>query len=141
MHGGRVGFIGNASGERFFLPGPAGANNQWTTPVAAFEAQDIVGKLLVKLEPTPSGNEFQIARGSDGQPILSAKVQCFISRSNEIRLYGSLGPLADEDGLVRVVFGDTALQEPYEDVPCTVVSHISTPRSVRSDSEAEAEIQ
>ena len=129
MHGGRVGFIGNASGERFAWLVAGCAHNQWTVPVAAFDAQDIVGKLLVKLEPTSSGNEFQIARGSDGQPILSAKVQCFISRNNEIRLYGSLGPLADEDGLVRVVFGDRALQEPYEDVPCTVVSHISTPRS------------
>ena len=127
----RVGFIGNASGERFALPGPASAENQWTVRVAAFQVQDIVGKLMVKLKATSSGNAFEIARGLASEPVLSAEVQCVISRNGEIRLYGGLGACADDDGLVRVLFGDIALKESYEDVPCTAVSEsdISTPRS------------
>ena len=133
MHASRVGFISNASGERFALPGPSRAENQWTVPVSAFDVQDIVGHLLVKLKPSDSASGFQLARGSDGQPILSVTVQCCISRDNEIRLWGGLGALADNDGLVRVVFGDRALKESYEDVPCISVSDISTPRSVMSN--------
>ena len=47
MHASRVGFISNASGERFALPGPAREDNQWTVRGSAFGAQDIVGKLVV----------------------------------------------------------------------------------------------
>ena len=129
MHASRVGFISNASGERFALPGPAREDNQWTVPVSVFEANDIVDHWLVKLEPSNSASGFQLARGPDGETILSAKVQCLVAQNNEIRVYGGLGALADSDGLVRVVFGNERLREPFEEIPCTSVSDVSTPQS------------
>ena len=102
-------------------------------PCSAFDAQNIVGQLLVKLKPSSSGNGFELARESDGQPVQSATVQCLMSRNNEIVLFGRLGVHSDDDGLVRVMFGDIALKEAYEDVPCCSVSDISTPRSVMSN--------
>ena len=106
-----VGFISNASGERFALPEAARADNEWKVPVSVFEVRYISGQMLVKLNPTPSGQGFEIASGPDGQPVLSAKVQCAMSQTDEIRTYGPLGPLADADGLVRVLFGESALTE------------------------------
>ena len=45
----RVGFISNAFGGRFALPGAARGDNRWIVPVSAFEAKDLVGHCLVQL--------------------------------------------------------------------------------------------
>ena len=133
MYTSRVGFISYVSGEHFALPGPSRAENQWTVPCSAFDAQNIVGNLLVKLKPSSSGNGFELARDSDGQVIRSAMVQGLMSRNNEIVLYGPLRVLSDADGLVPVMFGDICLKESYEDLPCCSHSDISTPRSIMSN--------
>ena len=77
MHASRVGFISNASGERFALPGPSRAENQLTVPCSAFDTENIVGQLLVKLKPSSSGNGFELARESDGQLIQSVTIFCY----------------------------------------------------------------
>ena len=129
MYAIRVGFISNASGGRFALPGPACEDNQWTVPVSVFEAKDIVGHWLVQLEPSNSASGFQLAHGPDGEILPSARVQCLIDQNNEIRLHGGLGALADSDGLVRVVFGEARLREAFEEFECMSLSGDSTPRS------------
>ena len=86
-----------------------------------FEAKHIIDHWLVQLEPSNSASGFRLARGPDGETILSAKVQCLVAQNNEIRVYGGLGALADSDGLVRVVFGNERPREPFEEIPfhCT----------------------
>ena len=122
MYTGRVGFISYVSGERFVHAGPSEADNQWTVPCKAFDAQEIVGRSLIKLKASSSGHGFEVVRHSDGQVILSSRVQGFVSRNNEIVKYGSLWVLHDDDSLVPVMFGDVQLTETYEDVPCCSLS-------------------
>ena len=133
MYTGRVGFISYVSGEHFALPGPSDAENHWTVPCKAFDAQDIVGHFLVKLKPSAAVNGFELARDSDGQVIQSSMVQGFVSRNHEIVKYGPLRVLHDDDGSVPVMFGDVQLTEACEDVPCCSLSDISTPRSIMSN--------
>ena len=133
MYTGRVGFISHVSGERFAFAGPSQAENQWTVPCKNILAQNIVGRLLLKLKPSSAVNGFEFARDSDGQVILSSTVQGFVSPQNQIVKYGSLSSLHDGDGLVPVIFGDVQLTEAYEDVPCCSLSDISTSRSIMSN--------
>ena len=125
----RVGFIGSASGERFALPGPACEDNRWTVPVSVFQAKDVVGRRMVQLEPSNAASGLQLARGPDGEVIVSAPVQGFIDHDDQLRVHGGLGALADVDGLVRVVFGEVRLTEAFEEIPCISLSDVCTPRS------------
>ena len=76
----RVGFIGSVSGERFALPGPARQDNRWTVPVAVFEAKHVVGRRMLQLERSNVATSgLQLARGPDGEVILSAPVPCKVS--------------------------------------------------------------
>ena len=129
----RVGFISYVSGERFAHAGPSEAENQWTVPCKGLQAQHIIGRSLIKLKPSSAVNGFELARDSDGQVILSSRVQGFVSPNNEIVKYGPLPVLHADDGLVSVMFGDVQLTEGYEDVPCCSLSDIATPRSIMSN--------
>ena len=129
----RVGFISYVSAERFACAGPSQAEAQWTVSCKAIDAQDIVGRSLLKVKPSSAVNGLELARDSDGQVILFFRVQGFVSRNNEIVKYGPLWVLHDDDGLVPVMFGDVQLTEAYEDVPCCSLSDISTPRSIMSN--------
>lgn len=129
MYALRVGFISNASGERFAWPGAADENNRWTVPVSVFEAKNIIGHYLVQLEPSNAASGLQLARGPDGEILQSAAVQGFIDQNNQIRCHGRLEALADIDGLVRVVSGEARLRETFEELPCTSLSDVCTPRS------------
>ena len=125
----RVGFISNTPGERFAFPGAAHENNRWTVPVSVFEAKNIIARCLVQLEPSNTASGLKLARGPDGQVLLSAAVQGFIDQNNQIRCHGGLEALADTDGLVRVIFGEARLREAFEEVPCASLSDVCTPRS------------
>ena len=126
----RVGFIGSVSGERFALPGPAREDNRWTVDVHVFQAENVVGRRMLQLERSNVATSgLQLARGPDGEVILSAPVQGFMSPDDQLRVHGWLEVLADVDGLIRVVFGEVPLTEPYENKPCITLSDVSTPRS------------
>ena len=133
MHTGRVGFISYVSAERFACAGPSQAEAQWTVSCKAIDAQDIAGRSLLKVKPSSAVNGLELARDSDGQVILSSRVQGFVSRNNEIVKYGPSWFLRDDDGSVPVMFCDVHLTEAHEDVPCCSLSDISTPSSIISN--------
>ena len=69
-----------------------------------------------------------------GRPTLTERpVAGFRDRTNRVRCYGNLGMIANEAGMVAVVFGDEPFLEESDSKPCGDVRDVATPRSDGSD--------
>ena len=123
-----VKLIGAEDGRRYALP-DVGEAPEYAVPTRAFQAEEIISQRLHRLVWTQKGWEKHLDETS-GRPSLTEKpVAGFLDRTKRVRLYGNLGMIANEAGMVAVVFGDEPLQEESESKPCCDVSGESTPRS------------
>ena len=123
-----VKLIGAEDGRRYALP-DVGEAPEYAVPTRAFQAEEIISQRLHRLVWTQKGWEKHLDETS-GRPSLTEKpVAGFLDRTKRVRLYGNLGMIANEAGMVAVVFGDDPLQEESESKPCCDVSGESTPRS------------
>ena len=92
-------------------------------------AEEIISQRLHLLAWTENGWEKRLDETS-GMPLLTEKpVAGFRERTNGIRCYGNLGVIANEEGMVAVVFGATPLREESYAKPCGDVRDVDTPRS------------
>ena len=131
-----VNLIGAEDGQRYALP-DVGEASDYAVPTKAFQVEDIISRRLHRLVWSQNGWEKHIDETS-GRPSLTEKlVAGFLDRTNRVRLYGNLGMLANDAGMVAVVFGDEPRQEESESKPCCDVSGVRTPRSDVSDHEYE----
>ena len=130
-----VKLIGAEDGRRYALP-DVGEAPEYAVPTRAFQAEEIISQRLHRLvgrrrrrRTTQKVWEKHFDETS-GRPSLTEKpVAGFLDRTKRVRLYGNLGMIANEAGMVAVVFGDEPLQEESESKPCCDVSGESTPRS------------
>ena len=123
-----VSLVGASAGERYCFPG-AGQPPDFLVPVRSFQAEEIINKYLVRLLRTQEG--WAIHRnGETGEPTLSpSPVTAFIGKDGRPYQYGCLANIANEEGMVFVMFGDTPLPVSFEDKECRDVGDVETPRS------------
>ena len=97
----------------------------------SFQAEEIINKYLVRLLRTQEG--WAIHRnGETGEPTLSpSPVTAFIGKDGRPYQYGCLANIANEEGMVFVMFGDTPLPVDFEDKDCRDLDDVETPRSGR----------
>ena len=129
--GSRVALLEAVSGDPYALPG-FGESHNWTIPADRFLIEDIIGKELHALEKSDAEGTFRLARTphDDNEIIRSAAPVCgIVSKDGEVRMYGPLAPLADENGNVFVMFGCTRLREPAQETACADLGGIRTPPS------------
>ena len=108
-----VGLVGAPAGERYCFPG-AGQPPDSLVPVRSFQAEEIINNYLVRLLRTPEGSN-----GETGEPTLSPSlVTAFIGKDGQPYQYGCLAEIANEEGMVFVMFGDTPLPVSFEDKGC-----------------------
>ena len=105
----RVSLLGALHGERYGFPG-GGEAPEFLVPVGKFLAEHILGKRLVKLTRTqevwaPLQDE------ATGEPVLSpAPASAFVGGDNRLYVSGSLARIANEHGMVFVMFSDQPLR-------------------------------
>ena len=105
---------------------------------APFQAKEIISQRLHLLVWTEENWWEKQLDKTIGEPSLTEKpVAGFLDRRKRDRLYGNLGMLANDAGIVAVVFGDEPRQEEFESKPRCDVSGVRTPRSDVSDPEHE----
>ena len=128
--GSRVALVNFTNGERYALPGVGEAYN-YTIPVDHFRIEHLVGKELHALEKSDTEGTFRLSRTPHpaNEIIRSAAPVCGIVRKGELRLYGALEAVADENRNVFVVFGYTRLCERVEETACAELGGIRTPPS------------
>ena len=127
-----VKLIGAEDGQRYALP-HVGESSEYAVPTRAFQAEAIISQRLHRLVWTWNGWEKHIDETS-GRPSLTEKpVAGFLDRTKRVRCYGNLGMIANEAGMVAVVFGDEPLREESDSKPCCDVRGVATPRSDGSD--------
>ena len=127
----RVALVNATDGERYALPGVGEADN-WTIPASCFTVQEIIGKELHALEKSDAEGAFRLARTPHpaNEIIRSAAPVCgILSKDREVRMYGPIAPLADENGNVFVMFGCTRLRETVQETACADLGGIRTPPS------------
>ena len=92
-------------------------------------SEEIISQRLHLLAWAGNGWEKRLDETS-GMPLLTEKpVAGFRDRTNGIRCCGNLGVIANEEGMVAVVFGATPLREESYAKPCGDVRDVDTPRS------------
>ena len=125
-----VSLVGAPAGERYRFPG-VGQPPHFLVPVRSFQAEEIINKYLVRLLRTQEG--WAIHRNAEtGEPTLSpSPVTAFIGKDGRPYQYGCLANIANEEGMVFVMFGDTPLLVDFEDKDCRDLDDVETPRSGR----------
>ena len=127
-----VKLIGAEDDRRYALP-DVGEASEYAVPTRAWQAEKIISQRLHRLVWTQNGWEKHIDEKS-GRPSLTEKpVAGFQDRTKRVRCYGNLGMIADEAGMVAVIFGDVPLWEEFDSKPCCDVRSVATPRSDGSD--------
>ena len=114
-----VGLVGAHAGERYCFPG-VGQPPDFLVPVRSFQAEEIINKYLVRLLRTQEG--WAIHRNAEtGEPTLSlSPVTAFIGKDGRPYQYGCLAEIANEEGMVFVVFEDTPLPLSFEEKGCRI---------------------
>ena len=122
-----VSLVGASAGERYCFPG-AGQPPDFLVPVRSFQAEKIINNYLVRLLKTPEGWAIQ-SNGETGEPTLSPSlVIAFIGKDGQPYQYGCLAEIANEEGMVFVMFEDTPLPLSFEEKGCRIQT-MSTPRA------------
>ena len=102
-----VSLLGALHGERYGVPG-GGEAPEVLVPVRRFLAEHILGRRLVKLTRTQEG-WAPLQDEATGEPVLSsAPVSAFVGRDNRPYVSGSLARIANQHGMVFVMFSDHA---------------------------------
>ena len=114
-----VSLVGASAGERYCFPG-AGQPPDFLVPVRSFQAEKIINNYLVRLLRTPEGWAIQ-SNGETGEPTLSPSlVTAFIGKDGQPYQYGCLAEIANEEGMVFVMFEDTPLPLSFEEKGCRI---------------------
>ena len=128
-----------AEDDRRYALFDVGEAPEYAVPTRAFQAVEIISLRLHRLVGRRRRRTTQKVwekhfDETSGRPSLTEKlVAGFLDRTKRVRLYGNLGMIANEAGMVAVVFGDEPLQGESESKPCCDASGESTPRSDGSD--------
>ena len=102
-----VSLLGALHGERYGFPG-GGEAPEFLVPAGKFLAEHILGKRLVKLIWTQEG-WAPLQDEATGEPVLSpAPASAFVGGDNRLYVSGSLARIANEHGMVFVMFSDHA---------------------------------
>ena len=120
--------ISALSGQRYCLPW-VGQSNDWKIPCGhePFPLQSFIGLKLLALRQDDQGN-WHPYKDDRGEYVESpAPVSGFVANNHEVRTFGSLQDIMDEDGWVKVSFGKTPLQESFYEAPLIDISGVSTP--------------
>ena len=100
-----VSLVGALHGERYGFPG-GGETPEFLVAVGKFLAEHILGKPLVKLIWTQEG-WAPLQDEATGEPVLSpAPASAFVGGDNRLYVSGSLARIANEHGMVFVMFSD-----------------------------------
>ena len=100
-----VSLLGALHGERYGFPG-GGEAPEFLVPAGKFLAEHILGKRLVKLIWTQEG-WAPLQDEATGEPVLSpAPASAFVGGDNRPYVSGSLARIANEHGMVFVMFSD-----------------------------------
>ena len=100
-----VSLLGALHGERYGFPG-GGEAPEFLVPAGKFLAEHILGKRLVKLIWTQEG-WAPLQDEATGEPVLSpAPASAFVGGDNRLYVSGSLARIANEHGMVFVMFSD-----------------------------------
>ena len=123
-----VSLVGALAGERYCFPG-VGNPPDFLVPVQRYQAQDIMNSYLVRLLRIQEG--WAIHRNAETRkPTLSpSPVTAFIGKDDRPYQYGCLAKIANEEGTVFVMFGDTPLPVSFEEKECGDLDDVETPRS------------
>ena len=122
-----VSLVGAPAGERYCFPG-VGQPPDFLVPVRSFQAEEIINKYLVRLVWTREGWAI-LTNAETGELTLSpSPVTAFIGKDNRPYQYGCLANIANEEGMVFVMFGDTPLLVSFEDKGCRDLDDVDTPR-------------
>ena len=118
-------------GRRYALP-EVGEEPEYAAPTNAFRIEEIVLQRLHCLEQTVEGGST-LCTDAERRPLFTkdpvAGFRQLVDGRREIRCYGNLGMIANEEGEVTVIFGSTPLQEEATEKPCHDVSRVATPSS------------
>ena len=118
----------SASNKGWCFP-RVGEPPEFLVPVRAFQAEDILGKYLVKLAKHQGGCALQMDEATR-QPVFSpAPVSAFVGKDGRPYMYGTLARIADDDGRVLIMFNHISPPALVEDKECADLSGISTPLS------------
>ena len=125
-----VSLVGAPAGERYCLR-EVGEPPDFLVPVRSFQAEEIINKYLVRLHWTREGWAI-LTNAETGELTLSpSPVTAFIGKDHRPYQYGCLANIANEEGMVFVMFGDTPLFVDFEDKECRDLDDVQTPRSGR----------
>ena len=123
-----VSLVGATHGERWCFPG-VGKPPDFLVPVRAFRAEDILGKYLVKLTRQQEG--WTLLRDeATAQLVLSpAPVSAFVGGDRRPYMYGTLARIANDEGMVVVMFDHVSPLAHFEDIECVDLDGVTTPLS------------
>ena len=108
-----VSLVGAMNGERWCFPG-VGHAPEFLVPVRRFLAEQILGKYLAKLTRKQSGWE-PLRDEASGNVVLSpAPVSAFVGGDGCPYMSGSLARIANDEGMVFVMFGYVSQPAPSE---------------------------
>ena len=108
-----VSLVGAVHGERWCFPG-VGHAPEFLVPVRRFLAEQILGKYLAKLTRKQSGWE-PLRDEATGDVVLSrAPVSAFVGGDGRPYMSGSLARIANDEGMVFVMFGYVSPLAPSE---------------------------
>ena len=112
-----VSLVGAVHGERWCIPG-VGKPPEFLVPLRAFRAEDILGKYLVKLTRQQEG--WALLRDeTTGELVLSlAPVSAFVGGGGRPYMYGTLARIANDEGVVFVMFDHVSPPAHFEDIEC-----------------------
>ena len=120
--------IGAEDGQRYALP-DVGEAPEYAVPTRAFQIEEVVSQRLHRLVWTQNGWEKHSDEESGKRLFTEKPVARCWDRDKRVRCYGNLGTIANEEGMVAVVFGATPLREESYAKPCGDVRDVDTPRS------------
>ena len=102
---------------------------EFLVPLRAFRAEDILGKYLVKLTRQQEG--WALLRDeTTGELVLSpALVSAFVGGGGRPYMYGTLARIANDEGVVFVMFDHVSPLAHFEDIECEDLDGVRTPIS------------